>query len=380
MPQSFVLPFVAQATQNFVNIEPLREVVSLALVANKHCILYGLGGHGKSTALRVVLQNLEGARVHIQSFGDDMSEARLYGGINLNALEDEHNKRIEYYPENSFLNADYAIFEEGFDAPGAVLLALKDTLSDKILNNGTQRYAMQTQVIFLPTNTSPQEINERGVNSQALVERFPLQLEVRWESYEAADYQELLSSAVQPRPLSKLPFTTVQELTRQATRVPVRQSKQQALSRIFANLTQQGCFVSPRTAVYAIDVIRAAATINQRTEIILSDFFALKYLFTNHLYTTVVEPVLRREITVLETEAALNAYEQQAQKIIRQFESTSTSDTRELVRYCHRFDDLIDTLSNLQASEELQELRDELLETLQKCSTNAYLRARLSVS
>jgi len=171
----------------FVFCEEMARILALAFSAKKNVIVFGPGGHAKSEMVKAVIDGLGlNGDTFYQFFGEGMDESRLFGGLNFRKLEED--KVLEYYPEKSFLNSRVAVFEELFDAPASVLLALKDVLTSRELRNGAQRFRMRTEVIICLTNKEPGEISDLGPAAHALVERFPLQLNLKWKDYSAASY------------------------------------------------------------------------------------------------------------------------------------------------------------------------------------------------
>ena len=220
--------------EKFIYSEKPAQVLSLALESRKNCILFGDAGHGKSEMVAAAIDGLALSNdCFVQSFGEGMDEVRLWGGLDFRALEDE--KVLHFAPHRSFLNRRIAVFEELFDAPAIVLQSLKDTLTARELRNGEQRFKMKTQTIIALTNRHPSEISELGAAAHALVERFPLQYEVKWESYTQEDYQKLFAK-VKP---------------------DVPKSIRENLSELIGNTHEDGAFISPRSAIHAIEVVTA---------------------------------------------------------------------------------------------------------------------------
>src|SRR5690349_15789402 len=112
----------------FVFTENIYRIIALAIASGKNVLFYGPAGHGKSEMVETALRAIAPASdIHIQSFGEDMNEAHLWGGLDFKRLAAENEQR--YNVEESFLNKPYAILEELFDAPPSVLMSLKDTLT-----------------------------------------------------------------------------------------------------------------------------------------------------------------------------------------------------------------------------------------------------------
>lgn len=249
----------AALASEFIYSEDMARAIALAVESGKNLLLWGPAGHGKSEmvsrALSVVAADEE---IFVQSFGEGMDEATLWGGLDFAALESE--KVLRYHPENSFLGKKYGVFEELFDAPASVLLALKDTLTAKKLRKGTQQCVMKTRVVIALTNKDPSEISDMGPAAHALIERFPIQLKVDWSSYAAADYFELFRK-VAPR----LPGADLNGCSA-------------ILAEMIAKVGESGEIISPRSAVHALGVVKTAAALRGSAIVEKVDLLDLRFV------------------------------------------------------------------------------------------------------
>ena len=123
--------------------------------------------------------------------GTGMTTDRLFGGLDIPTFE--KTGRIEYLVDNSFMNHEYVVFEEMFDAPDFILEQLKDILSSKTFRNGTQVYPIKTKFIVCCTNRTREEFS-KNMSLKALMERFPLELNVIWDNYTEISYNKLLET------------------------------------------------------------------------------------------------------------------------------------------------------------------------------------------
>jgi hypothetical protein len=257
--QSVAMRIESALAADFIQHKKIARILALAVESGKNVLLWGPGGHGKSEMVESALAQVANAdEIFIQSFGEGMDEATLWGGLNFRALEEE--KVLRYFPENSFLPRPYAVFEEIFDAPASVLLALKDTLTSKLLRKGAQQFKMATRAIVAITNKDPAEVADLGPAAKALIERFPLQLKVDWPSYASADYNKLFEK-VGPR-LSGADLNG-------AGRV---------LAELLAKAGAQGDVISPRTAVHALGVVKTAAALRGSNSVGKEDLIDLQFL------------------------------------------------------------------------------------------------------
>jgi hypothetical protein len=127
---------------------------------------------------------------YVITMGTGMTTDRLFGGLDIPTFN--NTGKIEYLVENSFMNHEYVIFEEMFDAPDFILEQLKDILSSGVFRNGTQVFPIKTKFIVCCTNRTRDEFS-KNMSLKALMERFPLELNVVWDNYTDIAYNRLLS-------------------------------------------------------------------------------------------------------------------------------------------------------------------------------------------
>ena len=179
-------------TDKFVFMDKTVQILDIGFATGKNIILHGPGGHGKSEMTLEFLRE-KGIEPYVITMGTGMTAERLFGGLNVANLRPEGNGKIEYLVDNSFMNYEYVVFEELFDAPDFILEQLKDILSSGIYRNGTQIYPIKTKFIICCTNRTRDEFS-KNMSLKALMERFPLELNVIWDNYTEISYNKLLES------------------------------------------------------------------------------------------------------------------------------------------------------------------------------------------
>jgi hypothetical protein len=176
--------------EKFVFMDKTVSILNVGFSTTKNVVLYGPGGHGKSEITLDFLK-AKGINPFIQTMGTGMTTDRLFGGLDIPTFET--TGKIEYLVENSFMNHEYVIFEELFDAPDFILEQLKDILSSGVFRNGTQIFPINTKFIICCTNRTRDEFS-KNMSLKALMERFPLELNVIWDNYTEITYNKLLES------------------------------------------------------------------------------------------------------------------------------------------------------------------------------------------
>jgi MoxR-like ATPase len=338
----------------FVFTKDVAEILSLGLAGGKNVLIFGPGGHAKSEMVQAVISGLElDEETFFQFFGEGMDEAKLFGGLDFAKLETD--KVLEYHPERSFLNFRIAVFEELFDAPANVLLALKDALTAKALRNGAQRFSMKTEVIIVLTNKSPQEIAELGASANALTERFPLQLELKWKKYDAGDYAALFEK-VQAR----LPGPTVNGF-------------KAILAEILAKATAEGNFVSPRTAVHAFQVCQTAARLRGADEVSQEDLTKLRFVPGLEGLAETIEEDLKAAMARAEADELLSLAEAELTELKAQLAAVETPIKALVV--AKKLLALGDEVSNLRVPDGFTQRRQQLRDAVARLVSEAQSKA-----
>ncbi len=334
---------------SFVFYEEVAEVLAVALAAGKNVILWGPGGHAKSAMVTQVVRGLGlEAETFVQSFGEGMDEARLWGGLDFKKLDTE--KVLEFYPERSFLATNYAVFEELFDAPPSVLLSLKDTLTAGALRNGAQTFKMQTKSIIVCTNREPGELSQLGPAVAALVERFPLQLRVAWPSYMAKDYLAMYTKL----PSALNGFTAI-------------------LAEVLGKATGEGNIVSPRTAMHARDAVLGHAKARGAAHAEKEDLRVLRFVPGLEALGANIEADISAAMERAEAEKVLSALEFLFKSLESELQAAETP-IKALIA-AKKFGQLEDQLAKLKVPDAMTKRRNDLRELVTRRVSEAQKKA-----
>ncbi|MFA6272090.1 MAG: AAA family ATPase [Patescibacteria group bacterium] len=328
---------------DFIRHEEIARILALALESGKNILLWGPGGHGKSEMVAAALKAVAAEdEIFVQSFGEGMDEATLWGGLDFAALEQD--KVLRYFPEQSFLARSYAVFEEIFDAPASVLLALKDTLTARRLRKGAQQFPMATRVVIGITNRDPEEIADLGPAAAALIERFPLQLKVSWPSYSARDYLELFRK-VGPR-LSGADLNGTQGV----------------LAELVAKASEGDTPISPRSAIYALGVVKAAASLRGDSMVHKEDLVDLRFIDGLEGLAENIRQELEAAFERAAAEGRIVEAERKLQQFLDEFQAAGGSPIK-LLQVARRLVAFVDEAANLKITDGLAERRKQLRET-----------------
>ncbi|QDT03573.1 AAA domain (dynein-related subfamily) [Rubripirellula lacrimiformis] len=297
-PRHLIPKLVASTLQpKFIHCDEIVRVLTLAFIQPCNVLLWGPGGHGKSDMVMTALKAMGYAEeeIFLQSFGEGMSEDRLWGGPNIAKLD----VCLEYDTDRSFLPYEVVILEEILDASSQALLPLKDVLTRKTFMNGSNPVAMKSKVIIACTNKDPRQFAKDSDAVKALLERFPLQLEVRWPSYEQADYEALFGKAN-----------------------PGASSDKRKLHRIYAHVIanlnedrENGFHVSPRIALGGLRLAGNSVGRHGRKKMIVEDILTIRNVQGMESYKRDIEGLIRSALLEGGIEVLLSDIDQRAERL-----------------------------------------------------------------
>ena len=286
----------------FIHCKEIIQVLTHAFLQPCNVLLWGPGGHGKSDMVMTALRALgyDDREIFLQSFGEGMSEDRLWGGPNIAKL-DEY---LEYDTDRSFLPYEVVVLEEILDASSQALLPLKDVLTRRLFMNADQAVPLKSKVIIACTNKDPRQFAKDSDAVKALLERFPLQLEVRWPSYEQKDYEALFAKTH-----------------------PDAKSDRRKLNRIYAHVLanlnddrESGFQVSPRIALGGLRLAANSVGRHGRKKMIVEDILTIRNVQGMESYKHDVEALIRKALLEGGVEVLLSDIDERAEQLMGRME------------------------------------------------------------
>ncbi|TWT79349.1 AAA domain (dynein-related subfamily) [Planctomycetes bacterium CA13] len=281
----------------FIHADEIVQVLTHAFFQPCNVLLWGPGGHGKSDMVMTALRALgyEEDEIFLQSFGEGMTEDRLWGGPNIAKLD----VCLEYDTDRSFLPYEVVILEEILDASSQALLPLKDVLTRRVFMNGNQGVPMMSKSIVACTNKDPRQFAKDSDAVKALLERFPLQLEVRWPSYEQTDYEALFSKT-------------------HPDAGPDRRKLNRIYAHVIADLNDErdaGFHVSPRIALGGLRLAANSVGRHGRRKMIVEDILTIRNVQGMESYKKDVEAMIRSALLEGGVEVLLSDIDERAGRL-----------------------------------------------------------------
>lgn len=327
--------------EKYVHTEGLYEALDVCFKTGKNLLIYGPPGYGKSEFTHAFASQFaaDAKEIFVQSLNDTTTAETLFGGIDLEAMD---QNKIIYNTRNSFIDAEIVIFEEMLDAPPNTLSALKDTLTSGYFRNGIQQDKMKTKIVIGLTNKKPDEMNCLGDSHKALMERFPLKLELVWPDHKASRYEALVKAY-----LADKKKTLADILLR-------------GLCQFFDKVAYDNVPISPRTVVYALDILFSMAKADGRENVLPVDVKVLKLLEGFAPLVADIEESLTRMTAELNSQKVMS----EGTTTLAEIEGLAVSCTSpiQLLKYVKKLEVLRNALDKIQVTNDMARQLDSLKE------------------
>lgn len=187
---------IAELNARFPNISKAVDAVVTALVHQRHCILWGRGGHAKSEIVEAAIKLLHGENyfysdTKILACSEDTDPANFLGYVDM--LEFRERSNLVYKMDQTIYEHEVVILEEGFDLAEYLLTTMRDPITRGELCINKTCHKSKLKTLFVCTNVDP--YSWAKTNSQkATLKRFDIVVLNEWESYEVADWDRMFKA------------------------------------------------------------------------------------------------------------------------------------------------------------------------------------------
>lgn len=179
-----------KVNERFIFQEKATKAIYSGLVMSMNVFLSGLGGFGKSELIKYILDIYKIPYTVIVGY-KDMPVDALLGIPNMDKLLKDSIYEINF-KDSVFYEKKVLIAEEFTDILPSTAAALKDVLTEKGYRYKGTKIESFVPIMIIAANKPAKDMVHDSSTAALYEERFPLQVEVGWESYEVLDYYYFL--------------------------------------------------------------------------------------------------------------------------------------------------------------------------------------------
>lgn len=187
---------ISELNERFPNISKAVEAVVNALLHERHCILYGRGGHAKSEIVEAAIKLLHGedyfySEVKILPCSEDTDPANFLGYVDMVEFRERGN--LLYKMDATIYEYEIAILEEGFDLAEYLLTTMRDPITRGKLCINKTCHPSKLKTLFVCTNVNPY-LWAKTNSQKATLARFDMVVLNEWESYNVEDWDRMFKA------------------------------------------------------------------------------------------------------------------------------------------------------------------------------------------
>lgn len=198
-----ILEFQRKLSAKYVFADQVARDLYSAFQTKRHIILWGPGGHAKSAmaeeAIKLFMPDPSKfyEDTYMASCSARMDASPFTGYVDIKKFREE-GKHHTVLDDTVFVQSEYAILEEGFDAPDDLLLSLKDGLQRGYICVNGKCVKNKLKSLVVCTNVDPKEWAGEDLSRNALLGRFAFQLKVEWPAYTTKEFGEMFGAIGTP--------------------------------------------------------------------------------------------------------------------------------------------------------------------------------------
>ena len=299
---------ISNISENMYEREHIIALSLLAGIAGANTFLYGAPGTAKSLISRRIASAFEISSYFEYLMNRFSTPEEIFGPVSLKALkQDQYIRKTEHY----LPRADFAFLDEIWKASPAILNTLLTLVNEKSFKNGGLVQQVPLKVLISASN----EVPEPNQGLDALYDRFIMRLNVE-PIAEAQNFHALIQakpSAVKVHVAEDLVIGEQELLTwREAIYevefpISILQIFDEIKQRLKLSYDDYPVYVSDRRWQRVAYLVKAAAFLNDRDSVVLSDLFILKHCLWSQVEDQAfVASVIEQSILDIGLDADLN--------------------------------------------------------------------------
>jgi MoxR-like ATPase len=281
--------------KSFVGKDEVIDLLGISLIARENAFLLGPPGTAKSAIVRLLSSCIEGGKNFEYLLTRFTEPNEIFGPFDIRKLKEGE---LITNTEGMMPEASMVFLDEIFNANSAILNSLLMALNEKIFRRGKETKKLPALMFVGASNVLPED---ESLN--ALLDRFLIRIQCdyvdtdRMEEVLIAGWK--MENAVHADKPSITPAEIIelQQLSRQVDLSPIRKQYVDLIH----NLRNTGVKVSDRRAVKIQNIIAASALMCNRTEVILSDLWVLKYVWDTEeqieILAGIIDHIIEKDTT-----------------------------------------------------------------------------------
>jgi MoxR-like ATPase len=266
------------------------DLVTNSIIARQHGVFVGTGGVAKSMVIDALMERVE-AKLFKVMLRKSMPVEEIFGPLSLKGLE---NDQFRYITKGRAADANVVFLDEIFKANAVVLNAMLMVINErKFINDGVP-HDVDLDSVFGASNELPNEPELAAFRDRFawVNEVKPVQTDDGFKTVLRGALNRTLGQNV---PVTKISMDEIRALQMARTKVTVPDDVLNQIATMKRRAEGEfNLFISARRYISGIEMCRAQAVMNNRTNVITDDLA----LFQHTLWTDIEDAPKAYEVTL----------------------------------------------------------------------------------
>ncbi len=259
--------------------EHLTKQLLYALATREHVLVHGMYGTAKTQLSNAVFSSFEGQKTFSVQLTKFMTEANVIGVPDPNRMRQDGV--LYYRPEGGILEANFAELDELFDANAPLLRTLLGVLNEREFKRGKQKEQALLHTAMAATNGDPQQVVQQSPELGAVVDRFLFRCNIDYLVRHDSRLRMYKNFAAAKKPETRISYESLAVFSdfvlnkMRISDVQFLKLYDRVLEAYRIKVPDQ--IISDRRACRLLNVIKANALLNGRTEVVPDDILAVRW-------------------------------------------------------------------------------------------------------
>ena len=260
---------IDQLATEYVERHEVIEALVAAVIARRHVVLIGPPGTAKSSLIRDLAAGLGGLQFFSWLLTEFSVPEELFGPLDISALEQGQYRRLT---GGKLPDAELAFIDEVFKAGPAILNTLLSVMQERLFYNDGQPTPVPLISLIGASNETPTGEQEL----EALWDRFTVRLQVRYIQ-EPGNFTQMLTGSVgrMSQVITRSDLEAAQEA---AAKVTMPKAILDMVVQLRQALADHGIVASDRRYKETLDLLRAVAFLEGRSEVVEDDLLIFQHI------------------------------------------------------------------------------------------------------
>ena len=269
-----ILQAVTSTQANLYERQELSKLIWMSIGADLNILMLGDPGTAKTMLAVNLTETIKDAKIFRYTLNSFTTIDEIFGHFDL--LKLKNNNELRRNITNKLLDCHIAYLDEFFKSNSGTLNALLDVMNEKAFIDSYGRVELPLKFLISSSNELPSEED----NLNAVLDRFQVKYLVKsMQDHSVRINAYLQSGNAMQKITAQITLEDIDLFRAEVAKVQYTTEVAEMTEKIYQSLAKENIFVSDRTIIKSIPLVKANAFLAGREQVEPSDLIVLKDVF-----------------------------------------------------------------------------------------------------